>query len=190
MNKFWFLMMVASLSVLIFVNPSSILGEMISTTTSVISLCFELLAVYAVWLGMLELIDKSGLGDKIAKLLRPVIRKILKIEDEETQKIVAINLSANILGLGNAATPAGIKAMEKLDSSDGVASASMIMLIVLNVTSLQLLPTTIIGMRESAGSASASNIILPTMIATIVTTVTGVLLALLCEKVRKRKKRL
>ena len=190
MNKFWFLMMIASFSILIFVNPSIILGEMISATTSVLSLCFELLAVYTVWLGMLELIDKSGLGNKIAKLLRPFIRKILKIEDEETQKIVALNLSANILGLGNAATPAGIKAMERLDSGNGIASASMIMLIVLNVTSLQLLPTTIIGMRESAGSASASDIIFPTMIATIVTTLTGVVLAMLCEKIRKRKRRL
>ena len=190
MNKFWFLMMLASFSVLIFTNPSIILSEMISTTTAVITLCFELLAVYTIWLGILELVDKSGLGDKIAKLLRPFIRKIIKVKDEETEKIIALNLSANMLGLGNAATPAGIRAMEKLDDQSGVATASMIMLVIINVSSIQLLPTTIIGLRETAGSASASDIILPTIIATFVTTAMGILLGLLCEKIRQRKKKI
>lgn len=182
-------MMLASFCVLIFTNPNAVLSEMISASTSVVTLCVELVAVYAIWLGMLELVDKSGLGDKLAKLLRPIIRKLIKVEDEETQKVIALNLSANMLGLGNAATPAGIKAMKMLDREDGVASASMLMLIIINVTSIQLLPTTIIGLRESAGSASASDIILPTILATLVTTGVGIILALICEKFRKRKKR-
>lgn len=190
MNKFWFCMMLASFSVLIFINPSIMLGEMISTATSVITLCFELLAVYTIWLGILELVEKSGLSEKIAKLLRPLIRKIIKVKDPETEKIIALNLSANMLGLGNAATPAGIKAMEMLDDKSGVASASMIMLVIINVTSIQLLPTTIIGLREAAGSSSASDIILPTIIATLITTLSGILLALLCEKFRHRKKKI
>lgn len=181
-------MMLSSLCVLIVVNPASVLNEMISASTSVVTLSIELVAVYAVWLGILELVEKSGLSNYLAKLLRPIIRKIIKVEDEETQKLIALNLSANMLGLGNAATPMGIKAMQKLDTGDKVASASMIMLMIINTTSIQLLPTTVIGLRESAGSASASDIILPTLIATIVTTTVGILLGKLCEKFVKRKK--
>ena len=182
-------MMISSLCVLVFTNPSGILNEMISTSSSIITLCIELTAVYTVWLGFLELVEKSGLSGKIAKFLRPVIRKLIKVKDEETEKTIALNLSANMLGLGNAATPMGIKAMKMLDNGDKVASASIIMLIIINVTSIQLLPTTVIGMRESAGSACASDIILPSLLATIITTGVGILLALFCEKfVIKRKK--
>ena len=182
-------MMLASICVLTITNPAVILDEMISATTSVINLCVSLVAVYAVWLGILELVDKSGLGNALAKLLRPVIRKLIKTNDEETEKTIALNLSANMLGLGNASTPLGMKAMKMLDNGESIAPPSMIMLIILNTTSLQLLPTTIIGLRQSAGSVSASDIILPTLIATIVTTTVGVLLALICQKIRGRKRK-
>lgn len=182
-------MMIASLCVLIFTNPSSILNEMITASSSVITLSVELCAVYAVWLGILELVEKSGLGDKLARLLRPVIRKIIKVDDEETEKMIALNMSANMLGLGNAATPMGIKAMQKLDKGDEVASASMIMLMIINATSIQLLPTTVIGLRETAGSVNASDIILPTLIATFVTTTIAILLALMCQKIYKKRKK-
>ncbi len=164
---------------------------MISASTSVVELCIELIAIYTVWLGFLELVDKSGLSDKIAKLLRPITRKLIKTNDIETEKTIALNLSANMLGLGNAATPLGIKAMKKLDDGSHTASASMIMLIIINVTSIQLLPTTIIGLRETAGSTSASDIIIPSLIATTITTAIGVLLTLFCEKrLIKRKTKL
>ena len=182
-------MMIASLCVLIVINPSVILSEMITASSSALTLSIELCAVYAVWLGILELVDKSGLGDKLAKLLRPLIRKLFKIKDEETEKTIALNLSANMLGLGNASTPMGLKAMQRLDTGDKVASASMIMLIVINATSIQLLPTTVIGMREAAGSAAASDIILPTLISTFVTTLVGISLCLLFEKIRQRRKK-
>lgn len=189
MNKFWFFMMIASLCLLIVINPSVILSEMITASSSALTLSIELCAVYAVWLGILELVDKSGLGNKLAKLLRPLIRKLFKVKDEETEKTIALNLSANMLGLGNASTPMGLKAMQRLDTGDKVASASMIMLIVINATSIQLLPTTVIGMREAAGSMSASDIILPTLISTFVTTLVGISLCLLFEKIRQRRKK-
>ena len=180
-------MMFSSICVLIVINPSSILGEMISASTSALTLSIELCAVYAVWLGFLELVDKSGLGNKLAKLLKPLIRKLFKVNDEETEKAIALNLSANMLGLGNASTPMGLKAMQRLDTGDKIAPASMIMLIVINATSIQLLPTTVIGMREAAGSLNASDIILPTLISTLVTTFIGISLCLLCEKIRQRR---
>lgn len=180
-------MMTASLCMLAVGNPSIILDEMISATTSVISLCVELCAVYTIWLGFLELVEKSGLGEKLAKLLRPVIRKLIKTDDEETERLIAMNMSANILGLGNASTPLGLKAMKKLDNGSSVASPMIIMLLILNTTSLQLLPTTIIGLRQSAGSVSAPDIILPTLLASIITTFVAISLALVCQKIRAKR---
>lgn len=190
MNIFWLLMMLSSMLVLLITNPSAVLSEMIGASASSLKLCIELCAVYAVWLGMLELLEASGLSQKLAKLLRPIIRKIFKVEDEQAQKYIAMNLSANMLGLGNASTPMGIKAMQSLDDKSGKANFSMIMLIVINATSIQLLPTTIIGLRTSAGSTNPADIILPTLLATILTTILGIVLVHLIDKIlRKRRRR-
>lgn len=179
-------MMLSSTLILLITNPSAVLAEMIGASASALSLCIELCAVYAVWLGIIEILDASGLGEKLAKLLRPLIKRIFKVDTEETQKIIALNLSANMLGIGNASTPLGIKAMKKLDDGSGKATFAMIMLIVVNATSIQLLPTTIIGLRASAGSASPADIILPTLIATTCTTLCGIFLVSLIDKIKRR----
>ena len=111
MNTIWFLMMTLSLCFLVFSNPSTALSSMISAGGDALSLAIELCAVYAVWLGILELVEASGLSQKLAKFLHPVIKWLFKIDDPETEKLIALNMSANMLGLGNAATPMGIAAM-------------------------------------------------------------------------------
>jgi spore maturation protein A len=171
---------------LLVVNPSITLSSMLDASTSALELCISLCAIYAVWLGLLEILDKSGLSDKLARLLRPIIRKLFKGADERVHKDIAINMSANILGLGNAATPYGIKAMKGLDDGSGVANQAMIMLMVINATSIQLIPTTTIGLRAAAGSTNPADIILPTLIATLVTCTTGIVLVFLCGKIFKR----
>lgn len=186
MNKIWLFMMFTSIGILLWTSPASVLGEMISASAGALKLCVELAGVYALWLGILELVDASGLGEKLAKLLRPVIRKLFKINNSEIERMIALNMSANMLGLGNAATPMGIKAMKALDDGSGIATPAMIMLIVLNATSIQLLPSTVIGLRASAGSASPADIILPTLIATFVTSCLGVLLVKLCNFFRAK----
>ena len=188
MNIFWLMMMLSSILVLLITNPSAMLSEMIGASTSALELCFELVAVYVVWLGFIELIDASGLSDKLAKLLRPLIKKIFKVDNEEIQKIIALNVSANMLGVGNAATPMGIRAMQALDDGSGKANFAMIMLVVINATSIQLLPTTVIGLRSSAGSENPADIILPTLIVTITTTVLGILVVHGVEKLRNKMK--
>lgn len=189
MNKIWFVMVVGSICFLLWSNPSSVLNSMIDASGEAFSLCIELCAVYAVWLGVLELVEASGLSEKLAKLLHPLIKKLFKIDDKETEKMIALNMSANILGLGNAATPMGINAIKRLDDGSGVATNAMIMLIVLNATSLQLLSSTVIGLRSSAGSTSPSDIILPTIIATFCTCLLGICLVKLCNHIRDKLKR-
>lgn len=188
MNKIWLFMMLISLGVLLFVNPAATLDEMIGASAGALELCIELCAVYAVWLGLLEIVDASGLGQKLARLLRPVIKKLFRVDNQEIQKMIALNMSANMLGLGNAATPMGIKAMRAMDDGSGKANFSMIMLIVINATSIQLLPSTVISLRSNAGSADAADIILPTLLSTIVTVSVGITLVLICDKIHKKIK--
>ena len=180
--------MLSSILVLLITNPSAVLSEMLGASADALELCIELCAVYAVWLGIMELVDASGLSEKLAKLLRPLIKKIFKVDDAETQKIIALNVSANMLGLGNASTPIGIKAMQKLDDGSGKANFAMIMLVVLNATSIQLLPTTVIGLRASAGSENPSDIIIPTLIATFCTTVLGIFLVHFIDKILRKRR--
>lgn len=187
MNKIWYFMVVCSVVGLLFTTPGIVLNVMTETTYGVLKLCAELLAIYTIWMGLLEIVDKTGLGDKLAKLLSPLIRWLFKINDKETEKYIALNMSSNMLGLGNASTPMGIKAMQKLDDGSGVITPAMIMLLIVNSTSIQLLPTTVVGLRTSAGSQSPSDIIIPTILATVITFTAGIFLTKLCQKIFKKK---
>lgn len=188
MNKIWFVMIVSSLCLLFWSDPSSVLSSMIDASSGALSLAIELCGVYAVWLGILELVDASGLSDKLSKLLHPLIKKLFNLSDPEAEKLIAMNMSANMLGLGNASTPLGISAMKKIDDGSGVATPAIIMLIVLNATSIQLLPSTVIGLRASAGSTNAGDIILPTLLATLCTFVLGISLVKIFNFIRKKHK--
>ena len=188
MNKIWFYMMIASICVLSITSPSSVLSEMISASSKSLALCIELCGIYAIWMGFLELVDKSGLGDKLSKVLRPIIRKLFKTKDPEVEKLITLNISANMLGLGNASTPSAIKAIKKMDDGTGYATCGIIMLLVINATSIQILPSTVIGLRASAGSTNPSDIIIPTLIASILTTTIAIILTLLCNNIREKKK--
>ena len=180
-------MMLSSLLVLLSTNPGQVLTEMINASSNSLTLSIELCAIYAVWLGLLEIVDKSGLSEKLSKLLNPLIKKLFKTKDEETEKAIALNMASNMLGLGNAATPMGIKAMQKLDDGSGVATPAIIMLIVINATSIQLLPTTVMGLRSSAGSLNPGDIIIPTLISTTVTTLLGIFLVSIFNRFRRSK---
>ena len=188
MNKIWFLMVVGSLALLLWTSPEGSLQTMLGASTDALKLSIELCAVYAVWLGILEIVDASGLSDKLAKLLRPLIKWLFKIDDKEAEKMIALNMSANMLGLGNASTPMGINAMKRLDDGSGKATPAIIMLIVLNATSIQLLPSTIIGLRANAGSIAPADIILPTLISTACTFLLGIILVKIFNKINLRLK--
>ena len=108
--------------------------------------------------------------------------------DEYTENQIAINITSNLFGMGNACTPSGMNAIKGLDKNCGkYATSAMIMVIILNSTSLQLIPTTIIGLRITAGSATPTDIIIPTLIATLVSTLSGILLVKIFSKIFKDK---
>ncbi len=177
--------MFISLGVLVFVEPNLILSTMIEQSKNVVKLCIDLLAIYAVWLGILEIVDQSGLGDKLSKLLSPIIKSLFKIDDKQQIKYVSYNLSCNLLGLGNAATPSGITAVKYMEKDLKKTKFAMLLLLVINSTGIQLLPTTVIGLLTSAGSKTASKIIIPTIISSVVATIICVSLLFVYKKIKK-----
>ena len=184
MSIIWLIMVISACVLLIFKEPTMVIGSMLSASTNAVSFCINLLGIYAVWLGIINVLDKSGFSDKLAKILSPIIKILFKSKNEKANKYIAINLSSNILGLGNAATPSGIKAMQELDDNSGKITFAGIMLLVINSVSIQLLPTTIISLRESAKSASASDIILPTIISSMLTCAFAIILVFVFNKIK------
>lgn len=181
-------MLAASLGLMIFTNPAAATGALLDGAHGAVELSLNLLALYAFWLGFFSLIEKLGLSRGLERLLRPVISRLFPSCDAETRKYITMNVSANLLGLGNAATPMAISAISRMDDGNPRASVDMIMLTVISATSLQILPTTVIGMRAAAGSANPADFLFPSLIATVLSTLIGIVGVKLCSKIFDRDK--
>ena len=182
MNLVWVSIMIVGLGIMLFTNTESAFSTILSGSEKAIALSLKLWAIYAIWLGLLKIVEETKLDQKIAKLLSPIIDFLIGKTDDKTKNYVAINLTSNLLGMGNAATPSGIDGMASLDKGSKYITSAMAMFFILNVTSLQLLPTTVISLRVLHGSKSPNDIILPTLIATIASTISGIVLVKLCKK--------
>lgn len=184
MSKIWLIMLVAAISALLITSPDAAIAAMISGSHAAVKLAIELVALYAFWLGFFAILEKLNISKFIAKILRPLTRFLFKNIDDEAEKFITMNMSANLLGLGNAATPMGINAINRLSAGrKKYASTNMIMMIVISATSLQLLPSTVIGMRSSHGSAAPASFLPASIIATVLSTVLGIALVKLCSKI-------
>jgi len=154
---------------------------------SAVELCFALIGIYSLWLGLMKVAEKSGLVNALSKRMRGPLGILFPDLPTSSPAMGAMtmNIIANILGLGNAATPLGIKAMkelQKLNRDKARPSNAMCMFIVLNTSSIQLIPTTIIGLRSAAGSANPAEIIGTTLVATICACATGILAVLILRR--------
>ena len=186
MSIIWLTIMVVSCTLLLINNPNLVINCMLSASADAVSFCINMLGIYAVWLGIINVLDKSGLSDKLANLLSPIIKRLFKSKDEKANRYIAINLSSNILGLGNAATPSGIKAMQQLDDKSGKITYGGLMLLIINSVSIQIIPTTVIGLRENAGSMWASDIIIPTIISSALTCTFAILLVWIINAINSK----
>ncbi|MBO5239964.1 MAG: hypothetical protein J6B56_00900 [Clostridia bacterium] len=186
MNALFSIVFLLAAIILLISSPETFLPTLIDGASKSAALCFSLIATYAVWLGLMNVWKDSGVTRAVSRIFRPLARKLFKTDDPETLDSVCMNASVNLLGISGAATAYGIKAANLLDQSEN-AEYSSSMLFVLNATSLQLLPTSIIGVRTALGSASPTDIILPTLIATLFSTLLGVaLVRLLIPQGRKK----
>lgn len=143
--------------------------------------------IMCLWSGIMRLCDQGGISSVIEKILSPVIKLLFpRLKDEEAKKKITMNMTANLLGMGNAATPLGVEAMRCLDglnANPSYATRDMCIFVVLNTASLQLVPTTILALRSAAGSQNAAEIMVPIWIASLISVVTAVAFAkLLCRR--------
>lgn len=192
MNVAFAALTLLSLVMMTFAAPADMLPSMISGVGGAIVLILKLTAVYAVWLSVLKMAEATGLDRKLSRALRPVIRRLFKGESEKSYDYISVNLASNMLGMGGATTPAAINAMASMCREEGKATDNMLMLLVINATSIQIVPATVIALRAAAGSANAASVFLPTLIATSCATAAGMILARFCAAARsaagKRKK--
>ena len=149
------------------------------------SLFLTLAPLMCFWSGIMEIADKSTMTKIIPRLLSPLTRFLFgkRVCNSPAIGKITMNMSSNILGMGNAATPLGISAMKELDKlnpNPTVASDAMCMFIVINTASIQLIPSTVIALRGQMGSASPTDILLPTLITTLFAFLAGTLSAKIC----------
>ncbi len=155
---------------------------------SAVTVCIGLLGVMCLWTGLMKVAEKSGLVTGISRLVRPVMTFLFPgiPKDHPALGAIVMNLVANFLGLGNAATPLGIKAMNQLQTLNKdkkTATDSMCMFLVMNTAAIQLVPASIIALRTSAGSKKPAEIIVCIWIASVCATVMGIIAAKLLSKV-------
>lgn len=158
LDVIWLIMIVSSLVFALFQGSVSQVSEAVfSGTKAAVSLSLTLAGTMAFWLGITEIAQCSGLTRKIQRLMLPLINFLFPEfkEEEELREKIALNFTANLLGLGNAATPLGLAAMDEMEKRQGkrdIPSRAMIMFVVINTASLQLLPTQMAGLRSAYGS--------------------------------------
>ena len=185
MSIIWLIIMLLSIAALLLCDPAAVLEAMITGANGAVSLALTLVALYGIWLGLFEVLESTGIADRLARLLRPLVRRLMPGESRETEKYISMNISANLLGLGNAATPMAINAVRtmKRDSSrTGVATTNMIMLTVISATSLQIFPSTVVSLRAAHGSADPAGFLPACIAATVTSTVIGILAVKLLAK--------
>lgn len=147
--------------------------------------------VMCFWTGMLKVAEKSGAAEKLQKLLNPIINFLFPKAESEAKKYIGMNMTANILGMGNAATPMGIKAMTALDKQNKnplYPSDEMCMFTVLNTTSFQLIPTTIFALRVAAESKDPFSVLVPIWITSAASVIIAVTAVKLMCRIKRRSK--
>ena len=170
-------------------------GKVAETSTAAIDsakesveIVLSMVGIMCFWMGLMEIANRSGLMDKFAEILSPVINFLFKdVKSEKAKKAISMNMAANIFGIGNAATPFGLLAMEEMareNKQKGIASNSMCMLVVVNTASIQLIPTTLLALRGTFGSANPFEIMPAVWITSVCSVVLGVVSAKVMEKRR------
>lgn len=180
-SKIWGFFIVTGIITCLITNKIQLLNtEILSSATTAVNTVIKIFPLMALWLGIMNIAKESGLLDIIRKKLTPILSFLFPEipKNHESLNYISSNIIANMFGLGNAATPFGLKAMEsmqKLNKNKTVATNSMITFLVLNTSGVTLIPTTIISLRILYDSSNPTGIVVPAIIATTISTVSGLL---------------
>lgn len=192
LNYLWGFMVVAGIVYGVMTGNVAAAGNgALEAADDAVELCITMAGVMGIWCGVMEIARTSGLIDGITEKLRPVIRWLFPEvpQDHEAIGYISTNFIANILGLGWAATPAGLKAMEelaKLNKNKERATNAMCTFLVLNISSLQLIPVNIIAYRSEYGSVNPAAVAGPALVATTISTIVAVVFCKLMERGKEK----
>lgn len=187
-NSVWILLILIGLVVSVFNGRVEVVTQSaLDNAKYAVELCFGLIGTYALWLGLMRVAEEAGLVKKIAKKMQGIMRLLFTDIPSRHLAIGAItmNIIANMLGLGNAATPLGIKAMkelQELNPQKDRASNAMCMFLVINTSSVQLIPATVVALRSTAGSGNPAEIIGTAFVATVCSTAVGIMAAKILQR--------
>ncbi len=150
-----------------------------------IELCLSIAGMMCLWTGVMEVMRRSGLAQGLSRLLRPVLRRLFPgaARDKETMQCLSANVSANLLGLGNAATPLGIQAAQRMAGGKQWASDELCLLVVCNTASIQLIPTTVAAVRQAQGCQTPFDILPAVWLASVCSVCAGILACKLLKRI-------
>ncbi len=183
LNYIWGTMIIISVMVSVLTGRiDQVTQSIINSSKDAIELGFTMLGIIATWIGIMKVAEKSGMINSLSNKIKFILKFLFPDipENHKANKYIAINIIANMLGLGWAATPAGLMAMQelqKLNRSKDTASNSMCMFLIINISSIQLISVNIIAYCVKYGATNATDIIMPTLISTTISTLTGVIYA-------------
>ena len=192
MNYIFFILIAGSLIIGVLNHTLGEVGNsMLTACDSAVKISFSLIGIMAFWLGIMRIAEKSGLVKIIAKFLKPLAKILFKDIKNDSEAIgdIAMSISANALGLTNAATPIGLKVMKELQEDNPKkeeATDSMCMFLGMNTAGFQIIPATVIAVLVGVGSKNPTEIILPTLIVTTLAFITAIITALVFQKVWRK----
>ncbi|HBD63188.1 MAG TPA: nucleoside recognition protein [Clostridiales bacterium] len=190
-NYVWFGLLIIGIVVSIVTgNVQAVTDAAIGNAKTAVELSMGLIGVMALWLGIMKIAEESGLVKKLSIALKPILTKLFPDipGDHPAMGAIVMNIAANVFGLGDAATPFGLKAMQemqKLNTTDDTATDSMCTFLAINTSSVTLVPASVIAYRVAAGSTNAVEIIGPAIIATAISTTTAIIAVKLLSKSKK-----
>lgn len=191
LNKIWPIFLIISFIYAFFSGKlPEVNNSIFESTSSAIELCLTLVGTMCLWCGMIKIVMQTSAIDKLINILKPILQRLFPDinEEDEAHKEISMNIIANLLGLGNAATPLGLKAMKSLQKNNKnkqELSNSMAIFIVLNTASIQLIPTTVIAIRTTLGSKNPTEMLIPIWIATAIAAISAIISAKLFIKAGK-----
>ncbi len=191
-NKIWGFFIISGILFSLFTGNIEVINkEILECTNVAFDMIIKIFPVLALWLGIMKIAETSGLLKKLASLLTPILSKIFPEipAGHESLSLIASNVIANMAGLGSAATPFGLKAMDSLQTLNkkkDTATRSMITFLVLNTSGVTIIPTTIISLRMLYGSSDPTKIVIPCLLATVCSTIAGLTIdRIIARKVNK-----
>lgn len=180
MNKIWAGMIIIAIVLSIIKGDlQGLITTLMSSTQSALETVLDMLGMICMWSGFMKIAEKSGIVKVLSEKVTPLVHFLFPElpKDNEATGHIAMNMTANILGLGNVATPMGLKAMEKLElynTKKEKLSDSMMMFIILNTASIQLIPTSVIALRATYNSNNPADVVLPIILASFASVIIGI----------------